>query len=569
MSTVRVAPGDSATDSSRISRLAPLLILLVVALGYGVAPTRLPLVGEETCRAQHGIEMAETGDWLIATNQGVPILDRPPLQYWALAATHRWIRPLDPLTLRLFMVGVIFATSLVIWWYARFFLTPTGACLAAVAYPTMGHVFDLGRRAETDGLYALLLAAALLVWHRGYAQGGRPWRTWSCAAILAALAALTKGLQAPVAFFGAVYLFLLIRRDWRFLFHPAHFVGLVLFVGVVAIWQVPFYLEAGWDGTRATWLDPGTSRVNSDAGDLLKHMAMLPLKALGATLPWSPLLVALLDRRFWSIDARARSSVLFMLLGMAAIFGPVWVAAGGHHRYIMPMYPLLAVVCGAVAQQCLSLDMSFSLRRFWRDYVRIVAVGMLLVMATFVGATIASAFIDAPGAQLLAQPWWFAVVLAVATVAGTFVLFRRAWRDGLTPSFITPVITPFIIAALLALFFGGAVLNVQVARAENVGPQVIAVRAALPEDAKLVSLRPIHHKFLYWYGRPIPVLSWPKSAANVPGDLEYFAFTATRGKAIDLPFRWERIAELNMDRSRQEDPEVRVVVGRRIRDGGS
>ncbi len=55
-------------------------IVAVVVLGYAITPTRLPLIGEETCRALHGIEMARTGDWLVATNQSVPILDRPPLQ---------------------------------------------------------------------------------------------------------------------------------------------------------------------------------------------------------------------------------------------------------------------------------------------------------------------------------------------------------------------------------------------------------------------------------------------------------------------------------------------------------
>jgi hypothetical protein len=49
----------------------------VVVLGYGVTPTRLPLLGEETCCARRGIEVAQSGDWLLATDQEVPILDRP------------------------------------------------------------------------------------------------------------------------------------------------------------------------------------------------------------------------------------------------------------------------------------------------------------------------------------------------------------------------------------------------------------------------------------------------------------------------------------------------------------
>lgn len=60
--------------------LSPLLITIVVTIGYGTAPTRLPLIGDETCRAQHGIEMTASGDWVVPTLQGVPILDRPPLQ---------------------------------------------------------------------------------------------------------------------------------------------------------------------------------------------------------------------------------------------------------------------------------------------------------------------------------------------------------------------------------------------------------------------------------------------------------------------------------------------------------
>ena len=109
---------DVPPPSSQRRWFVPLLIVIVVVLGYGIAPTRLPLWGEEHCRALHGIEMAWTGDWVIARNQGVAILDRPPLQYWVLGAIHKWIHPLDFLTIRLSMVVVTLCTSLLIWWYA-------------------------------------------------------------------------------------------------------------------------------------------------------------------------------------------------------------------------------------------------------------------------------------------------------------------------------------------------------------------------------------------------------------------------------------------------------------------
>jgi 4-amino-4-deoxy-L-arabinose transferase-like glycosyltransferase len=541
--------------------LALLLILLVVLLGYGIAPTRLPLVGEETCRALHGIEMARSGDWIIPTNQGVPILDRPPLQYWVLAIIHKWIHPLDPLTLRLFMATVVLCTSLVIWWYARAFFSGAGAFLAAVAYPTMGHVFDLGRRAETDGLFALLMAGALFVWHYGYAHRWRPAQVWALGGAVAALATLTKGLQGPVAFFGTVYLFLLVRRDWRYLMSWSHVLGLVAFLGIIAIWQVPFYLETGWEGTRLTWLNPYLGVVKTGFAGVLLHAAEFPVTTIGATLPWSVLLVGLFHRSFWRLEETTRSAVVFALLGVATIFTPVWLSEGGHRRYIMSMYPLLAVVCGAVAQQCLLDPITSSLRQFWRNTLRVLALVLAGFVAVFLVATIAGAFSDAHWVSLLAQPWPLMIALVVGAAAGVVSILRQTSPGRIEHGRLVT----FTIAALVAACFNGPILNATAKNAVDIGPEVLALRRSLPAEARLVSFGPVLHKFLYRYGEPIPILSEPKTLGDVPEDLEYFAMDVHQGRPAELPFAWEQIAEFNMGRARAAHPDYTVVVGRRIR----
>ena len=560
------AGGDGVTrpvrtdPATRARPIGALLVALVVLVGYAVAPDRLPLVGEETCRAQHGIEMVENDEWIIATNQGVPILDRPPGQYWALAVVHAWVHPLDPTTLRLFMAAVTLAIALVTWWYASAFLAPAAAVLAGVAYPTMGHIFDLGRRVETDGLFAALLAASLLVWHRGYLRAG-PASTWVLACLIAAGATLTKGLQGPVAFFGAIYLFLLLRRDWRWLFHWGHLVGLALFAGAVAAFQVPLWLAEGWEGTRATWLDPGGSRVSASLADLGAHMATFPLAIFVATLPWSPLLIGLLDPKAWRLGAERRSAMLFLVLGAAAIFGPVWITAGGHHRYAIPMYPLLGVMAAIVADRALALDLSYSLRRFYRDFLRILACVFVGVALFFVGVTVAAPTVGSRWAETLAQPWPLLAGLAPALVVVAVWLYRRAPRD-------TPAhggLSPFLVGLAMAMVFNSAVINALRARATDPGPEVARLRAeTLPEGVRLVSFRPVHHKFVYWYADPIPHLPWPESIEDVPPDVEYFAFTQRRGRDRVLPFAWETLAVLNMDRTVSDDPENAVVVGRRL-----
>ncbi|MFG0284246.1 MAG: ArnT family glycosyltransferase [Phycisphaerales bacterium JB039] len=558
-------PAARATPSPLRALLGPLLILFVILAGYSF-PTRLPLVGEETCRAQHGIEMSATGDWLSATQQGVEILDRPPAQYWMFAIIQEWIAPLTPMTVRTVALGIVLATALTLYWYTRKYFGEVAGLIAGVGYPTMGHIFDLGRRIETDSLFVLLLVASLLTWHAGYMRDGkgrRFWSAWAIPMLLGALAALAKGTQAPVAFFGAIYLYLVLReRNWAILFNWRHFAGLAIYFGAIAIWQVPFYLAEGWVGTKSTWLEPGSSRLGFETVEFIKHLFELPAAVFIATLPWSPLLIPLLDPRFRrKLEPIQRRALDFLLLSMLVIFLPVWLAQGGHHRYVMPMYALMSAVAGIAVHRCLLDDFSTSLRRFWRDYLRCMGAAMLGLSLAYIAITIWAAITAPPvWVEMLQLPLPGAAAVAAVGLIGSAIVLRRARAEA--PREVMAAV--FCFAAFIAAWFNGPILAATIYKAEAIGPQVVAVRDSLPAGAQLISFEPLHHKFVYWYAEPIPILPWPASSADVPADLEYFAFTQLRGHERELPFAWQQLASLNMDRTVQQDPENRVIVGRRL-----
>lgn len=536
--------------------IASLLLAIVVVIGYVIAPTRLPLVGEETRRALHGIEMASSGQWLYPTQQGVAILDRPPLQYWTFALIHKFVHEVDPITLRLTMALVTWLTGVIIWWSARRFLTGAGAFAAAASYVTMGHVFDLGRRAETDGLFTLLLAASMLIWHRLFDAKPRSLLPWAVAGAVAGLAALCKGLQAPVAYFGAMWLYLLVRRQWRVLLAPGHWIGVAVFLGVIAIWQIPFSLEVGWAGTRSTWFEPSTGRLG--AGSLLEHMVSFPFAVLGATLPWSVLLCAMISRRFWRMTDRQSDCLLFALCGCAAIFGPVWLVEEGHHRYVMPMYPLVGVLIGVVVDRCLEQDVTSRLRRFWRDYQRSCAVLVATLALGVLLVNVAPGIAGRAAGEMFAQPAW----LLVALVAGSALGGTLIWIIAPSEVQRAAIASIATMACMLGMVFNGPVLNAQAHRAANAGPEVLAIRDQL-QGAPLYSFGRAHHKFVYWYRDPITQLDHPQSAADVSAEVEYFVMSLRRGREISLPFAWTELARINMDRSVTANPEIVLVVGRR------
>ncbi len=542
--------------------VAPLMILFVILVGYGIAPTRLPLVGEETRRLQHGVEMAQTGDWVIARNQGVPILDRPPGQYWFFAIIQRFIHDLTPMTARLTMVLVLMVTSLVTWWYARSMIGPVGALVAGLVYPTTGHIFDLGRRAEADGLFVVFMVSALFVWHHGYTHRKGLLRTWLIATLIAALATFIKGLQGPVSFFGAIGLFLLIRRDWKAIFHWSGPVALALFLGLIAIWQIPLYQQVGWEGTRSSWFAPATQRVDFDFMILAEHVATFPLKIFAAALPWSPLLFPLVFRRFWGLTDRARSSVLFCICGTLAIVTPVWAIAGGHHRYIIGAYPLMGVIAGVVVDRSLMFDLSCWLRRYWRDFARTVANAFAIAMLGLIVATVVATQNDSKFWQTAAQPWWAIAFVAPAIIACALVVFRRVGRDSPRPD----LLSPFLVALIAAMFFGGPVINATVVNATEPGVEITQLKGELPEGTRLVSVGRAFHKFLYWWGEPIELLPDEPTEGDIPDWAEYFVVTVYDGQIPELPFEYERIAFLNMDRTERENPRDAVLFGRIVRD---
>jgi len=190
-------------------------------------------------------------------------------------------------------------------------------------------------------------------------------------------------------------------------------------------------------------------------------------------------------------------------------------------------------------------------------YLRGLVLLLCTVLALLVFTAIASRSSGAEWARGLAQPWWLLAILAVAGAVTAGVVFR-----GPSDPAQRPLVQTFAVAVLLALVFNGPALNISAYGSASVGPGVRALRETLPADAELVSFGPLHHKFIYFYGEPIPLLELPATVDDVPAELEYFALSAREGDPLHLPFEWESLARISMDPKRTPSP--LVVVGRRL-----
>ena len=531
--------------------------LVLVALGiYFSRLTTLTIRGEESRRARVAQEMLDSGDWIVERQQGEIFADRPPLGEWAIAAaTLLNGGQMTTATIRLPAVTATLLTGLLLYFYARSFMTRAGAFGTGVAYLTFGQVLQIGRLAESEAIFILLLGAAMLVWHAGYVGRWRPWLMWSAGYALAAFSGLTKGPQGPVYFCAAIGLYLLVRRDWRCLLSGSHLLGLCVFAAIFLVWLVPYYLRTNYQAARDSLLGVSLVRFGGTT-PLWQHMASYPLQILACLLPWSPLFVRYFDRSFWAGLGNARPHVIFGFTAIAATFPSVWFASEALNRHYMGLYPCFALLAGVVIDRCLASDVGSLLRRRWNWYLGGMSVVMLAIGVVVCGA----GFIPGEIAGRVAQAVPFVVLFAIGVLAAVGVswwsirsLHSRGGELGL-----------LAVAAFLGLSYTGIMINIQANISEDSAAAVAKVKGNLPPGTQLVSLGRLDHVFTFHYRDAIPVVPWPQTANALPDDAEYFCFSPEGSPAGELPFAWEKIAVVSCDRNHLPEPQRTVVIGRRL-----
>ena len=198
---------------------------------------------DESLTLRTPLEMIEHGSWLTPWLDGEPRFRKPPLVYWAIAATYK-VFGVHLLCGRIWgaLAGAGMAAGVVL--LVRELFRRDGLLAGLMTLATFG-VSMAGREAMLNLPVAALCTFAVyffLRWRRRFAIG---WLLAS-AAVLAA-AALTKGPVALVFSGGAVVAWLVVSGDRsQIRAHWPHLLGaLAVFVLLALPWPVLMYMEWG------------------------------------------------------------------------------------------------------------------------------------------------------------------------------------------------------------------------------------------------------------------------------------------------------------------------------------
>jgi len=380
-------------------------------------------------------EMLLSGDAVTPRVNGVPFFEKPPLAYWAAAASmaafgrSEW-------SLRLPSALAASLTAFLTWWIARRVFGPRAGLPAGVFFALAPLVLAAGRMLTMDALLMLWVSAALACWLA--AQGERRGALAAAGFWTACgLGVLTKGAVGVLLPVLIVAIHLAAREGWR----PG-----ALWAGFGALrpaWGIPLLIAVAAPWHLAAWRAEGQAFVEEyivrqhlgrfrggDTAHRAPFWFFVPALLAGA-FPWSAF-VPLALAGHWSRGLEGARQASWLRAWFWVVF--LFFSASGSKlvSYILPCFPAAAALAGGWVA---STEGSAAARRAWRGAcVVAAATGALLLAAAVAFEPIVGAVARYGGRPFPLDETARAIAAAAArlggvTAASGCVALLLAWAD--------------------------------------------------------------------------------------------------------------------------------------------
>ncbi|MBL9158815.1 MAG: glycosyltransferase family 39 protein [Verrucomicrobiales bacterium] len=417
-------------------RIALLLLCLSWAALYLPALGDPELRGEEIRRILPAQGMLESGDWIVPRIAGEVYANKPPLINWAVAGMFVLTGSHSEFSARLVSSLSMLGLGLASYFLLRKPIGNEHALLVSLALLTTLTLISKGRLIEIEALFTALFGIACFLWIRLWTDERSPWLVWTLPYLFLGLGCLVKGPVHLLFWFPFLLGTLRSARQMRTLLHPAHFLGLLLMAGIFLPWVILNIRAVGaGEASVGNWAEELAIRGDVTQMEWDRWLTN-PLKIPGGFLPWTvPLVFALLFlwKKRIRVDAIGRLDAVIRggLIALAAGYLLICLLPGGVPRYLMPVYPLAALV---------TIELFFRTPETARARYEKMANGLnRVLLAIMVAAPLLMAFLSGvrpDGSRILL------LVAGTAAVVMTAILNRTVWKRQ--PTFLH---TAFLIAA--------------------------------------------------------------------------------------------------------------------------
>jgi 4-amino-4-deoxy-L-arabinose transferase-like glycosyltransferase len=522
MSVVDPTEPESSTPGRGLpSWLAPLSLvglLLLLALPAIDRPVHNTMEAMRIACAQ---SFARGDGWLIPNLWGTPYITKPPLFPWLIVGFSKVLGGVDEVSARLTVTLFSSAALVALWALLRPWVGTATAWLACVILATSYDFAHWVGYAQIDLLLMVAIALALWCLFLGHRRPAQRRIAFAATHLLGSVAFFLKGPVAVPILLAVLLPFLVWRRE------PGEATDLLLSPGVL-FWLAP----AAWYGA-VFLLSPSQSSglavefTQRITGRLGHEPPLWYLNSLATHFfPWG-LLLPLTAVAAWRQD---RDVARFATLWGVALFILFSIAVQKMHRYLLPIYPALAVITA----------LGLANRRRWVERSLAAAGGVTALVALIACTGVATASRWLPSDKGGDNRAYLMTILdthtplllfAFATLAAAGIAAAiLAWR-GRGP------VAAAILALALGLVQGPGYWRIQALPHTDVRGPLRQVREIVGADAPLAKYG--------WEGRDHEAIALylERFPQEPSGPAELATFAATPGGYVLVPrTAWQEIA---------------------------
>ena len=334
------------TDYSDFSILLIIGVVSGFVLLWGLDKASL-IDWDEAIFAQVSKEIVNSGDWLALHRGYEPYFNKPPLYMWTTAIFYRlfgiseyWARAGSASS------GLILI--LVTYFLGKQIYDRRTGIFSAIILLSSYEFLRRSRFGTTDIMLTLFLFIAVYAYLRSR-EGSSSW--WYLFWVSIALAFMVKSFAAVVVI-PAVFLAVISDRRMNTTIRSKKFwLGVLVAIVIVAPWHMIMYFKFGKEFIDQYFLYTIFTRasraIESHVGGTLFYVDVLQRLFL----PWfylTPFAIAICIKE--NLTNKSRSLILLFILGI--IFGVyTFIVSTKIHWYIVPVYPILAILIGQMLVQ--------------------------------------------------------------------------------------------------------------------------------------------------------------------------------------------------------------------------
>ena len=370
------------------------LMLIVLLAGFSFFLTlALPSVGEEGVYTNITLEMMYNNDYLRPTLYGTDYY-RPPLFNWLILEITNIFGPAYVvMAARLVtMLATLTTAGLLIWFVRTIFADTQFALLSAAIYLSGDLLFKRGWLAYADSLFALFVLSALIfLWF----ALERKQSLWFIAAGLSLCCGFLTKVHTIYLFYAVAGLVLMYKHQNRaLLFSPLSWVVHLLAIVFPFAWAI--YVKDGNTDIDATANYSLTLLQWPGFFNYITHVLIAyPLNLFLRFLPVSLIAIVMCYKLRSSLKSHyeyQKINIIFWIVLLNLL--PYWLAPSSTIRYILPVYPFIALLiayvvwlAGAASRQLaiqlliVGVVLKYAFAIWWLPYEHNVYRGNALAVA--------------------------------------------------------------------------------------------------------------------------------------------------------------------------------------------